>query len=158
MGHNERQIENLLHLYAERIDRGDFEGVADLLAYATIVGPQGDPGPSGRDDILAMYERTTRRYPDDGTPHTHHVTTNSIIEVDEEADTATARSYFTVFQALEGFPLQPIVAGRYQDRFERVAGQWRFCERMMLPEHFGDVSRHLLIDLGPGKEDLGRKK
>jgi 3-phenylpropionate/cinnamic acid dioxygenase small subunit len=144
-----QQIEKLLYLYAERIDRGDFEGVADLLAHTTIVGPNGEPGPSGGDGILAMYQATTRRYDDDGTPHTQHVTTNAIIDVDEEAGTATCRSYFTVLQALPDFPLQPIVAGRYHDRFERVDGHWRFCERKMMPEHFGDMSRHMLIDITP---------
>jgi 3-phenylpropionate/cinnamic acid dioxygenase small subunit len=147
---SQQQIEKLLYLYAERIDRGDFEGVADLLADATIVGAKGEPGPSGHAGILAMYERTTRRYQDDGTPHTQHVTTNAIIDVDEAAGTATCRSCFTVFQALPDFPLQPIVAGRYHDRFERADDRWRFCERKMMPEHFGDLSRHMLIDIRPG--------
>lgn len=149
MSDSRDQIEKLLYLYAERIDRGDFAGVADLLAHTTIVGPNDEPGPHGRDAILAMYEHTTRRYEDDGTPHTQHVTTNAIIDVDEVAGTATCRSYFTVFQALPDLPLQPIVAGRYHDRFERVEGHWRFCERKMMPEHFGNLSRHMLIELAP---------
>ena len=33
-------------------------------------------------------------------------------------------SYFTVFQQVDDFPLQPIVAGRYEDRFERVDATW----------------------------------
>jgi hypothetical protein len=44
---------------------------------------------------------------DDGTPRTKHVTTNIAVEVDEEAGTALARSYFTVLQALPDLPLQP---------------------------------------------------
>lgn len=140
-----REIEKLLYLYAERIDLGDFEGVADILAHTTIIGPNGEEGPSGRAAILQMYERTTRRYDDDGTPHTKHVTTNAIIEVDADAGRATARSYFTVFQALPDFALQPIVAGRYHDTFECVDGRWRFCERKMMPELIGDMSRHMLV-------------
>ena len=65
-----------------------------------------------------MFTSTTRRYPD-GTPRTKHVTTNLIVEVDDDAGTATGRSYFTVLQAVPGLPLQPIVAGRYHDRFVR---------------------------------------
>ena len=53
-----------------------------------------------------------------------------------------------VFQATPSVPLQPIVTGRYRDRFERVDGEWRFAEREMGVEQFGDVSDHLLIDLG----------
>jgi hypothetical protein len=72
-----------------------------------------------------------------------HVTTNIAIELDEEAGTAVSRAYFTVLQALPGLPLQPIVSGRYHDRFERSAGQWRFAERQVRIDLTGDVSRHL---------------
>jgi 3-phenylpropionate/cinnamic acid dioxygenase small subunit len=146
-GSGRDEIEMLLYRYAERIDAGDFEGVADLLRHAVITFPGAEGGPRGRDQILATYQKTARLY-EDGTPHTKHVTTNAIIEVDEEAGRATCRSYFTVFQALPDFPLQAIIAGRYHDRFECVDGRWRFCERMMIPELFGDASRHLLIGLG----------
>ena len=145
MSSSRQEIEDLLYLYAERIDLGDFEGVGDLFAHAIVVGPDGDEGPSGSEAIGAMYAQTTRCYPDDGTPHTKHVTTNAIVEVDEQAGLARCRSYFTVFQALPDFPLQPIAAGRYHDEFERVEGRWRFRKRRILPDFFGDVSRHLLI-------------
>ncbi len=79
----------------------------------------------------------------DGTPRTKHVTTNVAIEVDEEAGTAVSRAYFTVLQALPGLALQPIVSGRYRDRFERSDGQWRFTERRVRVDLVGDVSRHL---------------
>lgn len=149
MSESHREIERLLYLYAERIDAGDFEGVGELLAHTTIVSPQGKPGPRGSREIASLFEQTTRRYPDDGTPKTQHVITNVIVEVDEAAGTATARSRFTVLQAFPDWPLRTIIAGRYRDRFERIDGAWRFCERCMMPEHFGDLSRHLLIELKP---------
>lgn len=151
MSCSRHEIENLLYRYAEAIDAGDFAAVGEILGYAAVSGPDGNAGPIGPDFIRDMYEKTTRRYDDDGTPHTRHVTTNAIIEVDEAAGTATSRSYFTVLQALPGFPLQPIVAGRYHDAFERVDGAWRFSQRKMMPEHFGDMSRHLMIEL-PGQD------
>jgi 3-phenylpropionate/cinnamic acid dioxygenase small subunit len=80
---------------------------------------------------------------DDGAPRTKHLTTNIVIEVDEAAGMAVSRSYFTVLQALPDFALQPIVSGRYQDRFERSDGQWRFVERRVRTDLVGDVSRHL---------------
>jgi hypothetical protein len=52
-----------------------------------------------------------------------------------------------VLQATSDLPLQPIVAGRYRDRFERVDGMWRFAEREMNVEQVGDVHEHLVIDL-----------
>ncbi len=143
-----RDIENLLYLYAERIDAGNLEGVAEMFSNAEILALDLENGVCGYDEVLAMYQNSTRIYEKTRTPCTKHVTTNAIIEVDEENNIAAARSYFTVFQALDDFPLQPIIAGRYHDRFERVGGKWRFKERKMLPELYGDLSRHLLFDAG----------
>jgi 3-phenylpropionate/cinnamic acid dioxygenase small subunit len=142
-------IEALIFTYAERIDRGDFAGVGELFAEAVIAGPDGKALARGSEQARTLYERTTRRY-EDGTPRTRHLTTNLRVEVDEAAGSARARSYFTVLQGLPDFPLQPIVAGRYEDRFERAPGGWRFAERRMFVELVGDVSRHLLIAL-PGR-------
>jgi hypothetical protein len=96
--------------------------------------------------MVKLFTATTRRYPD-GTPGTKHVTTNLILDIDEEEGTASARSYFTVLQAVPGLPLQPIVAGRYHDRFERDADGWYFSERRFLVELVGDVSHHMIAGL-----------
>jgi hypothetical protein len=144
-----REIENLLHTYAERIDGGDLEGVADLFVHGRILASP-DAGPEGaivgRAGVLKLYRASTRIY-DDGSPHTKHVTTNSIIEVEEGARAAAARSYFTVFQRLDDFPLQPIIAGRYRDTFKRIDGSWWFDTRIMIVDLVGDLSRHLLFKL-----------
>jgi hypothetical protein len=50
---------------------------------------------------------------------------------------------FTVLQALPDLILQPIAAGRYNDRFERHGGRWRFTQRRVHVDLVGDVSRHL---------------
>jgi 3-phenylpropionate/cinnamic acid dioxygenase small subunit len=65
----------------------------------------------------------------DGTSTTSHMITNLMIEVDEDAGTAEARSYWTLLQSVPGLPLEPIRSGRYQDRFRRRNGAWRFVER-----------------------------
>jgi hypothetical protein len=145
-----RAIENLLHTYAERIDEGDLEGVADLFAHGRIApAPDTPPGEGivGRDAVLGLYRGTTRLY-EDGSPRTKHVTSNSIIDVDDAVGRAAARSYFTVFQQLDDFPLQPIISGRYRDTFHRLDGAWWFDTRVMQVDLKGDLSRHLLIDLG----------
>jgi ketosteroid isomerase-like protein len=146
-----REIENLLHTYAERIDAGDLEGVADLFAHGRILfSPDGPPEQAvvGREAVLALYRASTRLY-DDGSPHTRHVTTNSIIEVEPGAEVAAARSYYTVFQRLDDFPLQPIIAGRYRDTFRRIDGRWWFDTRIMLVDLVGDLGRHLRFKLAP---------
>jgi 3-phenylpropionate/cinnamic acid dioxygenase small subunit len=135
-------VANLIYTYAERIDGGDFAGVAELFRHAVVTAEGGDIRNEGVDAVRTMYEQWTRRY-DDGTPRTKHVTTNLIIEVDEDPGTATCRSYFTVFQQTAALPLQPIIGGRYHDRFERVDGAWRFTHRHMLTDLVGDLSQHL---------------
>ena len=93
--------------------------------------------------MLSLWRGMVIVYPD-GTPRTKHVVTNPIIEVDDDATTATCRSYYTVLQQTDGFPLQVIVTGRYHDRFERFDGRWRFAYRdYSLIDAVGDVSHHL---------------
>jgi len=140
------QIQNLVHRYAELIDLGDFDAVGALLGHAEV-GSGDHPGSlTGADAVTAMFTSTTRRYPD-GTPRTKHVTTNLILEIDDEAGTATGRSYFTVLQAVPALALQPVVAGRYHDRFEREGTTWRFAERRFFLDLVGDVSQHQLVPL-----------
>lgn len=140
-------IADLVHLYAERIDAGDFAGVGALFADAAILAPDGTQVARGADEARRLYERTTRRY-EDGTPRTKHVTSNLIVELDRGGDEARARSYFTVFQAVPGeLALQPIVAGRYHDAFARSGEAWSFRERRMFVDLVGELGRHLLITL-----------
>jgi 3-phenylpropionate/cinnamic acid dioxygenase small subunit len=144
-------IERIVYGYADRVDAGDFAGVAALFAHATYKGggPE-DPGVVGADAVLAIQEQMIRRY-DDGTPRTKHVTTNLVIDADDTAGTAYARSYFTVLQQVDDFPLQIVIAGRYHDRFERVDGEWRLTERVILCDLIGDLSRHLTVDPFQGR-------
>ncbi len=137
------ELGNLIARYAEMIDAGDFEGVAQLLEGAGVGGADDGPLLTGHDAIRRLFASTARLYAD-GTPRTKHVTTNLVLEIDEEDDRATARSYWTVFQAVEGLPLQPILAGRYHDRFVRHEGSWRFAERRYLVDLAGDVSHHMI--------------
>jgi 3-phenylpropionate/cinnamic acid dioxygenase small subunit len=140
------QIQNLVHRYAELIDLGDFVALGGLLGRAEV-GSGDDPASlTGTEAVTAMFSSTTRRY-EDGTPRTKHVTTNCIIEVDEAAGTGTCRSYFTVLQAVPALALQPIVAGRYHDRFVREDGVWHFAERRFFIDLVGDVSQHQLVPL-----------
>lgn len=140
-----QEIANLLYRYAELMDRGELDAVAALFAHATYGA--GEAAPVRGAAAVGRINRTLVRIYEDGTPKTQHVTTNALIEVDETAGTATARSRFTVFQALEpGGPILPITMGRYHDRFERVEGRWRFADRRIWMDFAGDLSRHLRLD------------
>ena len=139
-------IEHIVYGYADRVDAGDFAGVAALFSHAKYKGggPE-DPGVDGAAPVQKIFETMVRRY-DDGTPRTKHVTTNLVIDVDGGAGTATARSYYTVFQQVDDTALQPIIAGRYHDQFAVLDGAWRLVERVIFCDLIGDLSRHLTID------------
>ena len=123
-------IEALIYRYAERIDAGDLAGVGALFDGAFVAA------------VTQILTRLVKLH-DDGTPRTKHVTTNVVVEIDDAAGMATARSYFTVFQQTAAVPLQAIVAGRYHDRFARAAGGWRFTERLIYMDLVGDLHDHL---------------
>jgi len=139
-------VEHIVYGYADRVDAGDFAGLAELFRDATYKGGGPDaPGVVGADAVLAIQERMIRRYPD-GTPRTKHVTTNLVIDADEVHGTATARSYFTVLQQVDDHPLEIVIAGRYHDQFACRDGTWHLTERIIYCDLIGDLSRHLTID------------
>ena len=84
---------------------------------------------------------------ENGTPCTMHCITNVTVTVDDGAESAASRSYFTVIQCVPDFPLQPIFSGRYQDRFTRIDGGWWWSERAVVGDLYGDISRH--VKYGP---------
>ncbi len=132
-------IRSLLHSYAELLDAGDLDGVAALFEHATWRS-------SSRTDVLRGSEQVRDAYRGvilyDGVPRTRHVITNVTV-VCADAPVAASRCYFTVLQSAPGLTLQPILAGRYHDEFERVDGEWRFTDRLILPDLIGDLSHHM---------------
>jgi 3-phenylpropionate/cinnamic acid dioxygenase small subunit len=145
-------ITNLLYRYAECIDGADFDGIAALFTHATMTN-EGFPGEIRGGDAIAAVYRNFNKVHADGTLRTRHLTTNTIIDADERIGTATSRCSFVVLQATDLVPLQPIVFGRYHDRFARTDGldglenEWRFEHRHIVMDAMGDVSDHLLIDV-----------
>ena len=142
------EIRDLLFAYCWHMDRGEFDALGELFAHATVGGGTATDAPvlTGADAIAALYRDRCILY-GDGTPRTKHVCTNAIIELEADGARARTRSYFIVEQQLDDFPLQPIVGGRYHDRFERVDGHWRFTERRFFVDLVGDVSRHQRLEL-----------
>jgi hypothetical protein len=137
-------ILNLLYTYAERIDGGDLDGAAALFEHARVKVADGDDGAVTVDaaGVRAIWEGFIALYPD-GTPRTKHVITNPIVTIDDAGTSATCRSYYTVLQQTDDFPLQAVCAGRYHDEFEKVDGQWRYRFRdYSLLDLVGDFRAH----------------
>ncbi|MCT7659094.1 nuclear transport factor 2 family protein [Mycobacterium deserti] len=145
MTDSDREIQNLICTYAERLDAGDLDGVAALFTHGRICGVENGPPETifeGTARVRQMYEMATRLY-EDGTPKTKHNTSNVQLVVDEEGGTARGRSYYCVTQATPDLPLQVIVTGHYHDTFQRLDGVWWFDSRTMFVDQMGDVSHHL---------------
>ena len=133
-------VETLIFTYAERVDLGDFEGAGEVFAHGgRQFGTDGTP--LGGPELAEALRSSFRLH--DGSPRTKHVTTNVLIDPDEEAGTATARSYFAVTLATRELPIQIIAAGRYHDAFERVDGAWRFRSRVILLDHQDAIEHHV---------------
>lgn len=140
MNPHEQAIRGLVLAYCERLDAGDFDGVAALFARGTFRSPAGTEL-AGADAVRGMYDPVIVY--DDGTPRTKHVLGTVIVEADGAAGVATARSHFTVFQQAADLPLQPVLSGRYHDRFTWADGAWWFEERMVRPDLEGDLTHHM---------------
>ena len=143
-------ITTLMYRYAECVDQADFDGLSEIFAHGTIgsTSAASDEGMTG--EQVGRFYAATNRVHGNGTLCTRHVSTNMIIDIDEAAGRATARSYYVVFQATDELPFQPIVGGRYDDVFERVADEWRFARRLVHVDQIGDMSEHLSFDLAKG--------
>ena len=138
-------IQNLLNRYSDAVDRGDFEKVGEMFREADVYFP-GEEKPSirkGTGDFAKHLRKWTRVFPDTGNPKTRHLCVNPIIDFDD-ATHARCQTYFVVFQAAEGVPLQPIITGTYLDRFEKRKDGWLFSERRELVGQTGNLSAHLL--------------
>ena len=137
------QIKHLLLEYARRIDNGDFVGIGELFSRGKIIIDDATHI-EGSDNVSSMYTNTTRRY-EDGTPRTHHVTTN--IEIHIAGSSAESSSYFTGYPGMKAFPLQAIITGQYFDSFYLHDDGWWFKSRKIEIRQIGDVSHHLLIEI-----------
>jgi hypothetical protein len=138
-------IRNLMFRYCELIDAGEVDALAELFSDAAIVGQDGGVIARGRDEVRAMYAGGGRRDRTAGGRATKHLTTNALVEVDEGAGTAIARSYWVLLVSTSpDEPIRPILAGRYHDRFTRVGDEWRFAERAYLVDLTGSESAALL--------------
>ena len=143
-------IQTLLHKYCDCMDRADFDGIGALFAQGTIIMPASPPFVKDPKGIAQIYRDFVKIYPC-GTPRTRHVSTNALI-YDDGANRAKATSYVIVFQATDTFPLQPVIAGGYEDKFECIDGTWRFAERRMITDLYGNLSQHMKQSFGPGSE------
>ncbi len=134
-------IRNLLGTYCDRIDAADHDGVGALFGEdGALLTDDGVELARGAAAIAAFYRGLIKLH--DGQQRTKHVVANTVLEPDGD-DRVVARSSYVVLQATDDLPLQPIIAGRYVDAFERADGAWRWAERRFTADLTGHLSHHL---------------
>jgi SnoaL-like domain len=134
----EQRILALMAEYCDSIDRGDLDGCAALFRGGRwgIAGQLAE----GETAVRALLANVTLY---DGIPLTRHLMSNVLIDVAADGNHASARSCIMVMQRVPpDFALQPIFIGSYHDVFVRENEQWRFRERVIVPDLIGDLSRH----------------
>jgi hypothetical protein len=140
------QVRNLLGRYCERLDAGDFHGVGALFATGRLTTEDGVVLATGADEVTDFYRRGTRLH--DGSPRTKHLVVDTVLEPAADQSSIVARSSYLVLQAVDGLlPLQPIIAGRYVDTFDRAGDGWTWVERRFAVDLLGDLAHHLAYSL-----------
>jgi SnoaL-like protein len=127
--------------YVELLDRGDLDGLANVFARATVRMHGSAHELRGATAYKDFIEQGVQFY--DSTPSTKHLISNLIVDIDDDRRTATARSYYTAFQARPELPFQPILVGRFHDRLERDDDDWYIVERVIYADLFGDLRYHV---------------
>jgi hypothetical protein len=136
-------IQDALARYARGVDRRNWDCLLSAFHPGTMVD-QGDY----KGSIEAMVESMKARH--GGIEQAAHLITNCLIEFDSP-DGAVVETYFLALLRSGGFPPEMRRAllgdkasaegkidlkslGRYVDRFERRAGEWRIARRVCVAE------------------------
>jgi hypothetical protein len=138
-----REIEQQIYRMGYHLEAGDFAAVGDLLAHATFGADKiGRRMFTGKDEITAQYARTNIVYPEGGR-RTKEIYTNVLVDIDLDANTARSVTSFTVAQQVPGETFALLVAGRYEDEWERIDGRWRWSDRYVVAQYHNDLDRHM---------------
>jgi hypothetical protein len=128
--HDEWEIRNLSHRYARALDRGDTETWRSLFT-ADVMLQTGDKAPSSYSELVGSPELQLRRY-----QKTWHGVLTQVIHVDgdhaEGEVYCLARHIWTDSHNTPGdmpFSLAHDMTIRYQDRYRKDNGEWKFAVR-----------------------------
>ena len=140
-----RSIEQKIYRMGYALEDGDFELVGELLQHATFGADMiGRRVFAGRDEIRGQYERTNIVYPGKGRA-TREMYTNVVIDIDLDAGTARSTTMYTVAQQIpdSGEPFAMLVAGRYEDEWGFIDGDWHWTDRFIVVQFKNDLNRHM---------------
>ncbi|MEZ4356180.1 MAG: nuclear transport factor 2 family protein [Myxococcota bacterium] len=120
-------ILDLLHLYAEMVDRREWQKMDRIFALEATIDYRSSGGIAGPfREALAWLDRALESW-----PINLHVVSNALIEID--GDEATSRCYFHSPMGREtedGSQFVITNGGRDLDRLKRTSDGWRIIERV----------------------------
>jgi ketosteroid isomerase-like protein len=121
--------------------------------------------PDAIDEHAGLYSGPAKDFIDQSVTNLHtlgdtmHYVTNMLIRI--EGDTAKAESYYYAIHRLENDgPVRDVIGcGRYLDRFEKRADEWRIAHRVVAIDWFRDYGDSGDWAVGPfGLGDASRGK
>jgi hypothetical protein len=123
---DERDLRRTAELYAQGADRRDKEVWSSIFTADGVIEAPGFRL-EGRASIVAVLDGMAERFA--ATQHRVH---NQVVTV--EGDSAWGETYSTADHLSHPSPGQTVLtwAIRYQDRWRREAGVWRFCHRRLI--------------------------
>lgn len=133
-----QEITKLVHSYGLLLDRGDIDGVVALFEHSSWRGDPNGPALRGSIEVRPVYEQLLAAL---GSLRTKHLLTNLTVEIDENGTTASSHCYWTVLQNTEpGATIDITLSGQYTDRFGKIDGRWRFTDRLITTDLFGNAT------------------
>lgn len=140
-----REIEQKIYRMGYALEDGDFALVGRLLRHATFGADRiGRRVMQGEEAIRAQYTRTNITYPDHGRA-TREVYSNVLVEINLDAGTAQSTTAYTVAQQTPDgrSPFALLVAGRYEDEWAKIEGEWHWTDRYIVVQFKNDLDRHM---------------
>jgi hypothetical protein len=141
----QRVIEQKIYRMGYALEDGDFELVGEMLCHSTLGADMiGRRVFTGSDEIRGQYARTNIVYPGKGRA-TREMYTNVVVDVDLDAGTARSTTMYTVAQQIpdSGEPFAMLVAGRYEDEWAVIDGEWHWTDRFVVVQFKNDLNRHM---------------
>jgi hypothetical protein len=140
-----RAIEQHIYRIGYALEAGDFAEVGRLLQHATLGADLiGRRAFKGADEIRAQYERTNIVYPEGGR-RSREIYHNVLVDIDLDLGAARSTTAYTVgHQGPDaGDEFHLLVAGRYEDEWARVDGEWRIVDRYLTVQFKNNLDRHM---------------
>ena len=140
---SQREIERLIFQVGYAIEAGDFQRVGELMGTATLGADlTGRKVYKGSQQIRDQYTKTNIVYPGRGRA-SKEIYHNILVDIDLDHDHATSVTSYTVAHQPPDEPFEILVAGKYEDEWERTGGKWRWLDRYVVVQYKNNLDRHM---------------